>query len=115
MLQFACWSPPDGRVIAFEPNPCARQVLERHIRLNKLDNRVQLVPAAVGATPGEVTLYAADTDGMSRLGTPNPIIADRVVPIPVPMVTLDNFCRRGGLVPDWLLIDIRDPGSDRSV
>jgi FkbM family methyltransferase len=106
VLQFAHWSRPNGRVIALEPNPSARAVLEKHVRLNGLESRVEIVPAAVGATAGEATLFAADTDGMSRLGTPNPLLEGRTTPITVPIVTLDDLCASRRLVPDWLFLDI---------
>lgn len=106
VLQFAHWSRPDGRVIAVEPNPSARAVLEKHVRLNGLERRVDIVPAAVGATSGEASLFAVDTDGMSRLGAPNPTLAGRATAITVPVVSLDALCESRALAPDWLLLDI---------
>lgn len=106
VLQFARWAGPAGRVVAFEPNPPARAALKRHVALNRLAGRVEVVAAAVGAGEGEATLYAADEDGMSRLGEPNELIADRVREIKVPVVTLDGFCELKGLKPDWLFMDI---------
>jgi FkbM family methyltransferase len=106
VLQLAHWSRPTGRIIAFEPNPGARAVLERHIRLNQIGDRVVVVPAAVGATAGEAVLHAVDSSVMSRLAVPNREIADRVSPITVPVVTLDAYCQTHSAEPDWLLIDI---------
>jgi FkbM family methyltransferase len=106
VLQFAHWAGPAGRVVAFEPNPAARRVLARHVGLNGLGARVEVVPAAVGSAAGEATLYAAGADGMSRLGAPNVLIAGRAREVRVPVVTLDDFCRERDLRPDWLLIDI---------
>ena len=106
VLQFARWAGPAGRVVAFEPNPAARAVLGRHVELNGLGGRAEVVGAAVGAARGETTLYAAGADGMSRLGAPNELIADGVSEITVPVVTLDDFCEERGAEPDWLLIDI---------
>jgi len=106
VLQFAHWSRPDGRVIAVEPNPSARAVLERHVRLNGLDRRVEIVSAAVGAAAGEAALFAFDADGMSRLGAPNPMLASRATAITVPVVSLDDLCESRALAPDWLFIDI---------
>ena len=71
VLQFAHWSGPSGHVTAFEPNPGAREVLQRHIKMNGLTQQVEVIPAAVGASSGNALLYAADADGMSRLGAPN--------------------------------------------
>ena len=106
VLQFAHWSGPTGQVVAFEPNPSARLVLEKHVRMNKLADQVRIVPAAVGETSDEQVLYAAEADGMSRLGAPNNALAGRVTEITVPVVTLDEYCSAEGLKPDWLFIDI---------
>jgi FkbM family methyltransferase len=106
VLQFAQWSGSTGRVVAFEPNPSARMILQKHIQLNALTERVQVVSAAVGAVAGKAVLYTAGADGMSRLGAPNEALADRVTSITVPVVTLDRYCETEGLTPDWLFIDI---------
>jgi FkbM family methyltransferase len=106
VLQFARWAGDAGRVIAFEPNPAARRVLERHVRLNHLTQRVTVVAAAVGAAAGEAVLFASGEDGMSRLGEPNDELRGATTPIVVPVVTLDDHCRTAGVRPDWLLIDV---------
>lgn len=106
VLQFAYWSAPTGRIVAFEPNPSACSILEKHVRMNELSERVRIVPAAVGEISGEQILYAAEADGMSRLGEPNPALEGNVTRITVPVVTLDEYCASAGLQPDWLFIDI---------
>jgi FkbM family methyltransferase len=106
VLQFAHWSGPTGQVIAFEPNPVARAILERHVCMNQLTERVRIVPAAVSEASGEQILYAAEADGMSRLGEPNRSLAGKTGEIVVPVLTLDEYCTSEGLQPDWLLIDI---------
>ncbi len=67
---------------------------------------VTIEKVAIGGAPGTATLYRARADGMSRLGEPNKLLRDRVEPIEVPVTTIDEFCARTGLTPDWLLIDI---------
>jgi FkbM family methyltransferase len=106
VIQFAHAVGPTGRVVAFEPNPAARAVLEEHVRLNHLEPVARVVPAAVGAAPGEVTFFAAGADGMARIGEPNPMLAGQATPISVPVVTLDGWCRENGVTPDWLFIDV---------
>ena len=64
-----------GRVLAFEPNPDAARVLTENVRLNGLQDRVEIVPWAIGETPGDANLYASGADGMSRLGRANPALA----------------------------------------
>lgn len=106
VLQLAHWSQPDGRIIAFEPNPSAAALLERHVALNHLTQRVEIVRSAVGAAPGTATLHVAGADGRGRLDQPNPELAGRTEPVNVPITTIDSFCRARGLKPHWILIDI---------
>jgi FkbM family methyltransferase len=106
VLQFAHWAGPTGKVVAFEPNPGARLVLEKHVRMNGLAERVCIMAAAVGDAGGEDILYAAEADGMSRLGEPNKALLGSVREIKVPVVTLDEYCQAEDLKPDWLFMDI---------
>src|SRR5438132_9922504 len=92
VLQFAHWSNPTGQVIAFEPNPFARTILEKHVRMNQLTERVRIVPAAISEANCEQILYAAEADGMSRLGEPNRSLAGKTGEIVVPVLTLDEYC-----------------------
>jgi FkbM family methyltransferase len=112
VMQFARWTCPSGRVVAFEPNPGPRAVLERQIAINRLADRVDVVAAAVADRSGETALYLpADDqqglDGVSRLGSPDSSIANAFRSIAVPMISLDDFCdAHPELIPDCLLIDI---------
>lgn len=106
VLQFAHWSGPTGKVVAFEPNPTACVILQKHVLMNQLRERVRIVPAAVGETNSEDILYAAEAEGMSRLGEPNDALNGNVDEIIVPVVTLDEYCASEGLKPDWLFMDI---------
>jgi FkbM family methyltransferase len=93
-------------VVAFEPNPTALDLLELHIRMNRLTSIVRIVPAAAGAVTGEVMFSANGSDGMSRIGGPNPILIEKPASITVPVVRLDNWCSENAVNPDWLFIDI---------
>lgn len=106
VIQFAHYVGASGRVVAFEPNPGARALLEKHVSLNRLEAQVTVVPAAVSAVAGEATLFAAAADGMSRLAEPNPALGADSRPITVPVVTLDDYCDRHRTEPDWIFLDI---------
>ena len=106
VLQFCHWSAPSGRVIAFEPNPAALAVLQRHVKMNGLESRVVTVPQAAGDEVGSAILHALDADGMARLGAPNALIGERSTPVRVPVTTIDNYCNAEDIEPDWLIIDI---------
>src|ERR1700730_505569 len=67
VLQFANWVGQSGRVVAFEPNPGARSVLEYHVQINGISDRVTIMESAVGKNSGTATLYLVGAEGMSRL------------------------------------------------
>lgn len=46
-----------GKIFAFEPDPINFDVLKRQIELNQLEERVNLVQAAVGASDGTVSFH----------------------------------------------------------
>ena len=104
-LQLAHLVGAAGRVVAFEPNPAAREVLGRNIGRNSLQSRVEVVPSAVGSAPGTVDFYTSGADGMGRAGRPNPQLSatDR---IEVPVTTLDAFASARGRLPDLVVMDI---------
>jgi FkbM family methyltransferase len=106
VLQFANWSKPAGRVVAFEPNPWALAVLRRHIAMNGLSDRVDVVPAAVADAAGNGVLHACGADGMSRLSTSNPELEGRTSALRVPVLTLDDYCEQGVVAPAWLIVDV---------
>lgn len=106
VLQLAHWSAPSGKVVAFEPNAGAREVLSRHISWNGLTERIQVIPSAVAAEFGEQVLYAEGANGMSRLAEPNNSLAATAREERVPVTTVDAFCAAGAAPPDVLLIDI---------
>jgi FkbM family methyltransferase len=106
VLQFANWIRASGRVVAFEPNPGARRVLEYHVRMNGLSDRVIIVPSAVSDHSGVATLYAAGADGMSRLNAPNSAIAGKVHPEAVSVISVDDYIGQSSISPDILMVDI---------
>lgn len=107
VLQLARWSAPDGRIVAFEPNPATVEVLRKHVQMNDLGRRVTVVPMAAGSHPGRASLFDSGAgSGLSRLGAPHPGVVGPVHPTDVPMTTIDDYCRDTNIVPDWVLIDV---------
>lgn len=49
---------PEGRVIAFEPDPGNFTTLRAHCRLNRVEDRVELIPAACGDRDGLIAFDA---------------------------------------------------------
>jgi FkbM family methyltransferase len=107
VMQIARWVGPGGRIVAFEPNPRTFEVLARHVRMNDMADRVTLVPLAAGRAAGAARLFDDQAgSGLSRLGRPNPAIGGPVAATDVQVTTIDAYCARTGLLPDWLLIDV---------
>jgi FkbM family methyltransferase len=104
-LALARWTAPDGRVVAFEPNPRTRAALVRHVTLNGVSDRVDVLAQAVGDAPGQATFFATDQEGFSRLGVHNPM-APYAESIPVSVTSIDELCEERGLDPDWITLDI---------
>ncbi len=101
----------DGRVYAFEPLPETAAALRHHILLNRYDDRVSVVEAAVSDGDGPIRLYASGVSTMASLGRENPLMLSRstldqpIRELEVLSVTLDAFCDRSKVVPDVLKID----------
>lgn len=105
VLQLASWVGPTGRVVAFEPNPHAREFLRENLRLNNLAERVEVIEAAVGGENGHVDFFVEGADGMGRAGEPNPLLTHATA-VRVPVTTLDTFLERRSKAPAWIMMDI---------
>jgi FkbM family methyltransferase len=104
-LCLAEWTGPRGRVVAFEPNPISREILTRHVALNGFTDRVEVRPEAVAGTPGRVAFIVSGSEGISRLLRPNPSQPGGSS-IEVDATTIDAFCARRRLAPDWIVMDV---------
>ena len=107
-LALARWVGPTGRVVAFEPNPGTADLLEQHVRRNEVTDRVTVVREAVGSLSGKQQFYATGLEGFSRLGMPNSESPAGPAPaeIVVQLTTIDAYCDRQGIEPDWIVMDI---------
>jgi FkbM family methyltransferase len=102
-LVFAEWVGPRGRVYAFEPAPDAREGLLTHLRLNHLDDRVEVSDAAMSSAVGRAAFGLHPSGGASSLQIDS---VDRARVIEVPAETLDHFCASRGVQPDVIKIDV---------
>lgn len=82
---------PTGRVVAFEPNPETRPLLEHNLRDNGFADRVTVVPKAVGATSGRLVFFVSAAGDTSSLYRQDPADA----PVEVELVAADDELDRG--------------------
>jgi FkbM family methyltransferase len=105
-LCLARWSGPDGRVVAFEPNPKTRGILEEHVRRNGLTARIEVDARAIGEAPGTAEFFAAGAQGTNRIGAPNPEAGLPHRSFEVRLTTIDAACAERGIAPDWIVMDV---------
>ena len=89
---------PEGRVVAFEPRPLNRTLLDLHLKWNGLE-RVQVVPSAVGAEAGPGRFRDDRGSGTGFLTA-----EDRGMEVEV--VTLDGMVDDGLPAPDVVKVDV---------
>jgi FkbM family methyltransferase len=106
---------PRGRVFAFEPNPTARRLLERHVAINDLTDRVSISDFAIAdADQYDGRLYVScwpENDGIASLTPAAETVArgglreDRSIPVRI--ATFDSWLDSANLARiDLLKIDV---------
>lgn len=97
-----------GTVVAFEPDPYARAVLERNVALNPTLRPPRVEALAVSDAEGVATLYSLGGNSQSSLVRSGVEFGGRPAaePVRVQTETLDGYVARTGLdVPSWVKID----------
>jgi FkbM family methyltransferase len=86
---------PGAKVYAFEAVPQLAEIASRLASLNK-HLALTVIPAAVAASPGKISLYLPDDPFSSDTST-NPGHRPNRAPVEVPAVSLDEFVRENGI------------------
>jgi FkbM family methyltransferase len=98
-----------GRVVAFEGDPANILRLREHSSRNNLELVLRAIHAAVwSSTAGTEIRFrrgSTGTTGGVEAGGQHPVLADGDL-IRVPAITLDGFIASGGLVPQFVKIDV---------
>ena len=97
------WAGRSGSVAAFEPSPSAFEGLRRHVRLNGLDGVVTPVRSAVGAAVGTLPFVVDAAAGEGHLASAAEAAAATTT---VAVTTIDAFCARERIAPDFIKIDV---------
>lgn len=94
-----------GRVYAFEPAPESQKLLKRHLRMNKVEGKVEVVGAAVGEKCGQGAMFTIG-DHIQNSFSPaafGDAAINKVTHVNV--VSLDAFCEGGAVTPAWVKVD----------
>ena len=92
----------EGRVIAFEPDPDNRRLLERNVARHGLEH-VQIINAAVADRGGEITLKRSPFNtGDHRIDTRSSARG-----VQVPMVAMDDWLSEHQVKPDVIKMDVQ--------
>lgn len=89
-----------GRVVAFEPDPNAREVLVENLKMNSVEN-VDVKPFAIMDYHGKTNLLLfGDSIATTKdRGGDGPVIS-------VPCTTIDQFCMENSIYPSGMKIDV---------
>ena len=99
----------EGTVVAFEPEPRAREQMERNLRLNDARN-VVVVPVALGRREGQASLFHAD-EGVD--GTHSLVAEGGRAAITIDVARGDELRRRDDLaVPNVIKVDVEGAEED---
>ena len=94
-----------GRVLAFEPNPSAREQLDGNLALNELRRTCSSFPKAVGDAAGTALLHVPATPDPSFSSLAGGRFAEGE-PIDVEVTTVDAEVEAAGLAPSVVKIDV---------
>lgn len=98
-----------GRVFAFEPNPGNHRRVVENVRLNWLPN-VEVLPCALGATPGHETLAFSAAE--RAMGSAQPDLREEILAgggktVEIRVESLDHLVEEGRVPPpDFIKLDV---------
>ncbi|MBL8176718.1 MAG: FkbM family methyltransferase [Bryobacterales bacterium] len=99
----------EGNVHAFEANPAVLRWAEWIVKKNVAEGGVRIVHACLAETSGGVAEFYAVPGKSSVASTRNTDIRQfhpDSEALPVPMLSLDDYCEREGIVPRCIKLDV---------
>lgn len=105
-LRFICKKLSGGRVYSFEPTPSTLEVLNKTIRLNKVQSFVEVIPAAVADENKKATFFidrvpGAVANSLIQYGNRRAYTVEYEVDV----VALDDFVQKKDIRVDFIKID----------
>jgi FkbM family methyltransferase len=100
-----------GQVVAFEPAQATAALLRRHLSLNGVSDRVEILERVVDEESGECEFWEQSTSlgaslARAAASSGQPFVQGELVKTIRAAVSIDDFCAERGLRPDVLKIDV---------
>lgn len=98
----------NGKVYSFEPTPSTVNILRNTIKINKCENNVTVIEAAVSEKLGQLTFYSNDIDVSTSNSLVDVDLGDNSIrsgAYEVRVESIDNFRRKKNLKIDFVKID----------
>lgn len=97
---------PNSKVYAFEPDPNVLEILQKNKRTN-----IEIINKAVSDKEGRLKFYSRTllSSGVSTLNIESENLVFKNIPyqeVEVESITLDNFCFKNNIFPDFIKIDV---------
>ena len=105
-VMMARWGGEGARILAFEPTPSTLPYLKRHVTLNGMDGRIEVINCALGAELGFVELHEHSDPYRNAIGASDPSgIASGTSR--VALTTVDDVCRERSFSPTLVRMDVQ--------
>jgi len=94
------------RFFSFEPHPDTFRHLQKNIAVNRLEDRIKPIHAAVGASSGACMLEVSSESSMAVVADSASKFLRNPIQIELRLCTLDEVSAAEGVKPDFLKIDV---------
>ena len=100
----------DGKVFSFEPTPFTRSVMEEVVRLNGVEDVVEVRGEAVSSKSGETVFF----DTGDEISNANSLVKSELsqTEIPITLISVDEFAAERALKVDCIKIDVEGAEMD---
>jgi len=105
---------PHQKIFAFEPGPTQRRLLTETVSRNNLDDRVEIIGRAIGASSGRQTFFVHRSADVAKDGLVDTGRSDIAERIEVEVETLDRWWAAAGK-PEVSVIKVDTEGAEKLV
>jgi len=105
-MALARWAGANARVLAFEPTPAVAETLVRHVEMNGLQDRIEVLRIALGTRDGVADFHEHSEPYRNAIGVTDPAGVG-TGQIRVPVSTIDAICESRNVEPTLIRMDVQ--------